>query len=137
MKKTLLYFFSGLTLWARLAVVKPVETFTQLRTKAPPAFEVDNTVVRAFARGCEPAFKCIYDHYAPAIYRVVCRYLGSTVLAEDLLLKVFSDLWVKREKFAEWEEVKLFLFTSARVEAVRLLSASRRVVDSVTQPIWG
>lgn len=89
--------------------------------------EINGVLVHAFSVGSEPAFRRIYDHYAPAIYRVSLRYFKSGPLAEDLVAEVFSALWHRREMFSESEEVRLFLVTKARDTALKYLT---RILES-------
>jgi DNA-directed RNA polymerase specialized sigma24 family protein len=85
------------------------------------AHEPGDAVVRAFSLGSEVAFKQIYDHYAPAIYRVVCRHFRSPVVAEALLLELFSAFWLKRAAYCEAAQLRLSLFTMARNLAIQYL----------------
>ncbi|MBT1695663.1 hypothetical protein KK083_02165 [Fulvivirgaceae bacterium PWU4] len=87
---------------------------------------INGVLVHAFAHGSRLAFRCIYDRYAPAIYRVSCRYFQSEQLAEALVSEVFSALWFKRAKFTEPEEIRLFLFTNARSVAMTYLENGKK-----------
>ena len=107
--------FSGLGQWfgqafTKPATIKPLEEAVCIKS----GNEINCDLVHAFSVGSEPAFRNIYDHYAPAIYRVSFRYLRSRQLAEDLVSEVFTTLWQRRAKFSEPEEIRLFLFTASK-----------------------
>jgi RNA polymerase sigma-70 factor (family 1) len=72
-------------------------------------------------QGSEIAFKAIYDHYAPGIYRVANRYFQSGEMAEDLVQEIFSTLWLKRAEFSEVQHFRFYLFTMARNLALKYL----------------
>lgn len=93
--------------------------------------KINNHVVRAFSQGNAPAFKHIFDHYAPAVYKVLCRYLRSKHLAEEVTANVFSSLWLNRSQFSEAEEVRLYLFTMTRKMAISCLN---KLVKSDQKP---
>ncbi|MBT1697154.1 hypothetical protein KK083_09730 [Fulvivirgaceae bacterium PWU4] len=116
-------FFSGLSQWLSQAFAKP-ETATPSEKVASISRdnEINSGLVHAFSQGSEPAFRGIYDHYAPAIYRVSLRYFQSGQLAEDLVSEVFTALWYRRATFFEPDEVKLFLFTKAKSIALKYLA---------------
>jgi hypothetical protein len=82
---------------------------------------INSGLIRSFSLGNELAFRGIYDHYAPAIYRVSLRYFQSEPLASDLVQEVFSELWFNRAEFVEPEALELYLFTTAKDVAVKLL----------------
>jgi hypothetical protein len=123
MYKTLLCFFSGLARRIRLIVVKTVTALNppEAMGQDVAGSEINGVLVHAFSQGSVPAFRCIYDQYAPVIYRVSLRYLQSEPLASDLVQEVFAAFWHKRATFVKPEEVRLFLFTMARNVAVNSL----------------
>lgn len=101
---------------------------------------INGVLVHAFAHGSCLAFRCIYDRYAPAIYRVSCRYFQSEQLAEELVSEVFAALWLKRAKFTESEEIRFFLFTNARSVAMTYLENGKKkfspsLITAVTKEI--
>lgn len=83
--------------------------------------DISEAIVCAFSRGSEPAFRQIYDRYAPAIYRVVQRYFQSSALAEELVEELFSTLWRERGMYSDVAQLRSRLFISARNLAIRYL----------------
>lgn len=107
--------------------------------------DISEAIVYAFSHGSEPAFRQIYDRYAPAIYRVVQRYFQSSALAEELVEELFSTLWRERGLYSDVAQLRSSLFTSARNLAihylekmtVEMLSAShaQQNVSNETTPV--
>ena len=103
------------------------------RSNDVPDDDISEAVVYAFSHGSEPAFRQIYDRYAPAIYRVVQRYFQSSALAEELVEELFSTVWRERGMFANVAQLRHSLFASAKDLAidylekmtVEMVSASR------------
>lgn len=115
--------FSGLGQWLSQAFAKsPTATPPEKVASIGCDNVINSELIHAFSRGSEPAFRGIYDHYAPAIYRVSLRYFQSGQLAEDLVSEVFTALWYRRSTFFEPAEVKLFLFTKAKSIALKYLA---------------
>jgi hypothetical protein len=140
MYRTLSYLFSSLLHRLRLIFARPsdpVDSFNEIPV-VNADHEINSVLIHAFSLGSEPAFRHIYDHYAPAIYRVACRYFQSEALAETLVQKVFSALWFERARFREADEIKFFLFTTAKNEAVKLLKKmAGEVLKEHPQPFEG
>ena len=122
MRRTVFRFFQHMSNRLTVLLRRPAPGSENLRcTEAMPGDEITEVVVRAFSRGSEPAFKVIYDRFAPAIYRVVQRYLQSPVLAEELVEELFSNLWRDRALYADVAHLRISLFTSARNLAIKYL----------------
>lgn len=86
-----------------------------------PDDEISEAIVHAFSHGSEPAFRQIYDRYAPAIYRVVQRYFQSSALAEELVEELFCTLWHERGMYTGVAQLRQRLFTMARDLAIHYL----------------
>jgi hypothetical protein len=121
MSKALLYLFLNLS--NRLSMIFGNRTRRLAHVQGAAAIssgnEIDDAVITAFSQGNEVAFKQIYDHYAPAIYRVVSRYFQSPALAEELLQELFSECWLKRELYHGAAQLRLRLFTRTRDLAIK------------------
>lgn len=108
--------------------------------------DISEATVYAFSHGSEPAFRQIYDRYAPAIYRVVQRYFQSSALAEELVEELFSALWRERSMYTHAAQLRHSLFASAKDLAidylekmtVEMLSAShaQQDVSNETTPVF-
>lgn len=83
--------------------------------------DISDATVCAFSHGSEPAFRQIYDRYAPAIYRVVQRYFQSSALAEELVEELFSALWRERGMYTHVAQLRHSLFAAAKDLAIDYL----------------
>lgn len=95
---------------------------------ASPADQLTAADERELARGLaarDPgALAELYDRYAPALHRLLCAMLGSTADAEDALQEVFARLAAGRAR--ELSDLKSYVFTAARNEALSVLRKRRR-----------
>lgn len=87
----------------------------------------DAELLRAVARGDEPAFARVYDRYGPILFGLLLRILRSRPEAEDVLQEVFLQVWQRAHLFdAERGRAFTWLVTLARSRAIDRL----RSVDS-------
>jgi RNA polymerase sigma-70 factor (ECF subfamily) len=66
----------------------------------------------------------VYDRYGASLHRVLCAMLGSAADAEDALQEVFARLAEGRAQGVR--DLKAYLFTAARNEALSVLRRRRR-----------
>jgi RNA polymerase sigma-70 factor (ECF subfamily) len=68
----------------------------------------DEQLIRAVARGEQPAFETIYDRYAPSVFGSALRLLGHREGAEEAVQEVFWRVWQRagsyngQRAFAPW-----------------------------------
>ncbi len=87
----------------------------------------DAELLRAVARGEEPAFARVYDRYSPILLGLLLRILRSRAEAEDVLQEVFLQVWQQARSFdASRGRPFTWLVTLARSRAIDRL----RAVDS-------
>ncbi len=87
-------------------------------------------LLEQLSQGYEPAFKHVYDYYAPAVYRVASRYLQSGELADDVVQEVFMTIWNRRSETHAVRCFRHYLFTVTRNLCLQYLkekTRSRRV----------
>ena len=105
----------------------------------------DAELLRAVARGEEPAFARVYDRYAPILLGLMLRILRSRAEAEDVLQEVFLQVWQQARSFDPARgRAFTWLVTLARSRAIDRLravdsrerAATRAAVDG-TQPAAG
>jgi hypothetical protein len=55
-----------------------------------------------FAAGDDPdAFRCLYDRYAPRLYRFFVRRCADSDVAVDLTAETFAQAWVSKRRFRD------------------------------------
>ncbi len=84
------------------------------------------------ASGDETAFYILYDLYWEQLYIQVIRIVKDSAETEDIVQDVFSTLWRIRASLTDVQDIKPYLFTIARNHAVRRVSHSKRLQDSLS-----
>ena len=72
-------------------------------------------------RGDHCAFERLYKHFYASLCEFVLRYVQNKEIAEDIVQSLFLDIY---EKGADWnptDNVKTYIFTSARNKALNYL----------------
>jgi RNA polymerase sigma-70 factor (ECF subfamily) len=70
-------------------------------------FLLESELVSQLQRKDSKAFGYLYDHYAPSLYGVICRIVGSEEIAQDVLQEAFLKIWNNIEAY-EPSKGKLF-----------------------------
>jgi RNA polymerase sigma factor (sigma-70 family) len=84
-----------------------------------------------FAAGDDPdAFRCLYDRYAPRLYRFFVRRCADSDVAVDLTAETFAQAWVSKRRFRDVAggTAAPWLFTIAR--RVLVASVARRRLEA-------
>ena len=87
----------------------------------------DKTLIRRIAAGDQSAMRALFARYRVRVYRWLLRLVDDESLAEDLLSKVFLDLWRHAASFEARSSLSTWLLAIARHKA---LSARRRRTDA-------
>lgn len=74
----------------------------------------------------ELAFKHLFEKYADGLLRFSFSILNNKELAEETVSDVYFRIWVHREKIAEIENFKAYIYTSARNIALNYLDKGKR-----------
>lgn len=61
--------------------------------KKEKTFLLESKLVSQLQKKDDKAFGYLYDHYAPLLYGVVCRIVGSEEIAQDILQETFVKIW--------------------------------------------
>lgn len=72
-------------------------------------------------RGSREAFIKLYDHYYPAIYRYIIRFVKVPELAEDILQEVFLKIWTIRERIDPNQSFQAYLYRISRNQTFKAL----------------
>jgi len=87
----------------------------------------DETLIRRIAAGDQSAMRALFARYRVRVYRWLLRLVDDEALAEDLLSKVFLDVWRHAASFEARSSLSTWLLAIARYKA---LSARRRRTDA-------
>ena len=90
-------------------------------------YSSDKTLIRRIAAGDQSAMRALFARYRVRVYRWLLRLVDDESLAEDLLSKVFLDLWRHAASFEARSSLSTWLLAIARHKA---LSARRRRTDA-------
>lgn len=130
MRRAMLHIFKNISNRFGLLFGRRADSPGNTRSTGVIDDDIDEAVVYAFSHGSEPAFRQIYDRYAPAIYRVVQRYFQSSALAEELVEELFSTLWRERGMYTHAAQLRHSLFACAKDLAIDYLE--KMTVDIVS-----
>jgi RNA polymerase sigma-70 factor (family 1) len=89
----------------------------------------DRGLLIRLIKGEEDAFSALYDRYHTGVTLFIQQLVKSPALAEDLCQETFIRIWEARERLAEVQSFKAYLFTAARNHA---LSCLRRAASEQT-----
>lgn len=84
-------------------------------------------LMRRIAGGDREAFVCLYGRFGPKLREL---FTGSSVnshLCEDLVQKIFTDLWERRTEYREQLSFEAYLFAVARNTLNKELRVARRL----------
>ncbi len=70
----------------------------------------------------EQWFEKIYEANFEAMYRYAFSMIKNRVLAEDIVMEVFLNIWNKKPCYEDIREVKAYLKVSVKNHALRLIS---------------
>lgn len=77
-------------------------------------------------KGDEHAFELLFGKIADGLYRFAFSILRNKELSEEAVSDVFFKLWVHREKLADIENFKAYIFTSVRNISLNYLDKEKR-----------
>ena len=79
----------------------------------------DTELAARAAAGNEPAFAALYKRHFDGIYDFVLRAVKDPALAEDVIRSAFTRAWDRSRKRDARQQVKAWLYSTARERAVR------------------
>jgi RNA polymerase sigma-70 factor (family 1) len=85
-------------------------------------------VICAFRNGDEKAFADIYDNYYGPLYFFARRILDDNNDAQDIAAETFLKLWRLRENFETLQNIKAFLYITARNASFNILKQRKDYV---------
>jgi RNA polymerase sigma-70 factor (family 1) len=73
------------------------------------------------------AYKSLFFRLFPSLQQFAFSFLKSRQLAEETASDVLMEVWVRREKLMQVDNLKLYLFTSVRNAALRKLKLENKI----------
>src|SRR4051812_17685683 len=86
----------------------------------------EDQILLQFQKGDQLAFKAVYEKFYESVYRFTKRLTEDTHEGENIALDLFVKLWERRENFETLQNIKAFLFISARNACLNFLKARKR-----------
>lgn len=96
-------------------------------------------IVEALRQGDHKAYNKIFELYFDKLLDFMTATLYSTDEAEDIVQKVFIDLWEKRDILDPEKNIKGFLFTTARFYTLAVFKRNKvkeRYINSATEEVF-
>jgi len=96
---------------------------------------IENELFVRISEGDEAAFSICYAEYGRMLMPFLIRLVGSQDSAEEIIQEVFLKVWLHRDRLAEVESPKSWLFRVAANAARNWLKKKMRIEQQVhTQP---
>lgn len=81
------------------------------KTKCPKFLLMENEIIAYLNLGDKRGISLLYDHYAGALYGIVCRMIPHHEVAEDVLQDAFVKIWENADKYDQ-EKGRLFTWVA-------------------------
>lgn len=88
--------------------------------------QIDNDLLTQFSEGDAGAFTAIYNEYYPTLYYFVKRFINEREDAEDITADIFVRLWKLHANFNSINNIKAFLYITARNTCLDFLRLRQR-----------
>ncbi|WP_126246264.1 RNA polymerase sigma-70 factor [Chitinophaga rhizosphaerae] len=72
------------------------------------------------------SFEELYLHYSPELLRFGMSFLSDREMVEDIVAETFAGLWKKREKLAEIDNIRVYLYACIRNAALNHLQHQQK-----------
>ncbi|HEX6428118.1 MAG TPA: RNA polymerase sigma-70 factor [Niastella sp.] len=82
-----------------------------------------------FQAGDEKAFRQVFEHFYPALLAFIRKLTGSQEEAEDISLNAFQALFNRCRLFNTEDNIKAFLYISARNSSLNYLKSKKRIEE--------
>ena len=87
---------------------------------------IQELLERISGKSDEIAFRHLYEIFTPGLLRFSFSFLKKKELSEEVVADVFFNVWILRSKLQNIENIKAYLFTSARNTALNYLDKEKR-----------
>jgi RNA polymerase sigma-70 factor (ECF subfamily) len=90
--------------------------------------EIEDVVIVSAAKGEPKAFRAVYDHYSPFLWKVIFRMVhGERDDSQEILQNVFITVYHKVHSYQFKAAFSTWIYRIAYNEAISFLNARRRV----------
>jgi RNA polymerase sigma-70 factor (ECF subfamily) len=106
----------------------------QINCLSGTAYNNDRDLLLQVASGNEQAFKALFDSYHGRLFQYILNLTKSKEAAEELVMDVFTKLWLGRQMIPEIENIDGFLYRIAHnksIDFLRAASKNRSMADFV------
>jgi RNA polymerase sigma-70 factor (family 1) len=81
----------------------------------------DRAIIEKFRCGDIKAFEKIFNKLYPVLCFFSNKYLKDSIESEDVTQDLFIQVWNQREKFESFEQIKAFLYLSAKNKCLNII----------------
>ena len=83
-----------------------------------PVKHIDEELVRQIAMGNAKAYKELFNMYYKRLCQFAFLFIRSVEITEEVVLDVFINMWIKRDQLVQIRNIRSFLYTSVRNQAI-------------------
>jgi RNA polymerase sigma-70 factor (ECF subfamily) len=88
-------------------------------------------LIKEFRKGSENAFEQIYDLHHLRLYYFVLKLTGNREEAEEITSETFVKLWRLHARFSRLENIKAFLYITARNSCIDYIRSAKKVAGEM------
>ena len=86
-----------------------------------PVKHIEDEIVRKISLGDQKAFEGLYHLYYKRLCHFAFLFLRSKELCEEAVSDLFFNIWMKREQLASVRNIRSYLYTAVRHQAIDYL----------------
>lgn len=86
----------------------------------------ERLLLEAVSRGDERSFQLFFDTFRPGLFAYISKFVKSVPVAEELVMDIFTKLWVGRDLLTQIDDMDAFLFRIARNKSIDFLRSVAR-----------
>lgn len=86
----------------------------------------ERQLLEAVSRGDERSFQLFFDTFRPGLFAYISKFVKSVPVAEELVMDIFTKLWVGRDLLTKIDDMDAFLFRIARNKSIDFLRSVAR-----------
>jgi RNA polymerase sigma-70 factor (family 1) len=84
------------------------------------------SILNKIAEGDESAFKILYDKYKSKVYTLAFSIIKHKELSEEILMDVFTGIWIKKENLLTIDNFDAYLFVITKNKSLSVLKKSKK-----------